>query len=120
MQIIKLTEEAITPTAKLFRLIDIVSTELANESAFLEIGLRAWAHQEDEVRQLIAKVDSQRIAYVKNLLFEIFNDEAKALLVSQMFYTILIGSEHIIPPFAQTHLKTYLTEFLHLYGVNNE
>ena len=120
LQIIEQTEEEATPQAKLFRLIEIVSHQIAASPSNLEVGLRAWARQEDEVQQLLARVDAQRIAYVQALLEAIFHDAAKAQLVSEMFYAILLGSEHAFPSLAPTHLSTYLTEILHLYGVTHE
>ncbi|MEM7334131.1 MAG: TetR/AcrR family transcriptional regulator [Chloroflexota bacterium] len=120
LQIIEQTEEATTSQAKLYRLVAIVSEQITSSPSNLEVGLRAWARQEPEVGELLARVDAQRIAYVQNLFNDIFNDSAKAQKVSELFYIVLIGSEHVFPPLAQTHLSIYLTELLHLYGVKNE
>lgn len=120
LQIIEQSELAGTAQAKLHRLFEIVSQQIAASPNNLEIGLRAWALEDESVRQLIAAVDARRIGYVQTLLAEIFDDAEKAQLVSEIFYTVLIGSEHVVPPLAATKLPLYLTELMHLYGVKNE
>lgn len=120
LQIIQQTELEGTASAKLHRLVEIVSLEITNAPSYIETGLRAWAQQDEDVAHLIAKIDAQRIGYVKQLLTDIFKDETKAQLLAEIFYAVLVGSEHIIPPLAQTRLAAYLNELLRLYGVENE
>lgn len=120
LQIIEQTETAVSPAAKLHRLIHIVAQHAQAEPSKLEVGLRAWAQQDKAVRQLIARVDAQRIQYVQTLLTEHLGDAQQAQTAAELFYCVLIGSEQIIPPLTASHIKTYLTQLAHLYGVYDE
>jgi len=115
--IITQTEQADTPQEKLRRLMDIIVAETARYPAKMEVALRAWGLQDSEVGGLIARVDQQRIGYVQALCAEIVGDDEQGLLMAEMMYTILIGSEHTMPALSPTRLRPFFDEFLRLYMI---
>ncbi len=69
------------------------------------------------VRLAAEHVDAQRMDYVQALCAEIVGDDKQGRLMAELMYTILIGSEHTIPPLSQTRLRQLFDEFLKLYEI---
>lgn len=117
LSIITRTEKADTPEKKLRRLMDIIVTEVARYPAKIEVAMRAWALQDKEVRNWLERIDCQRLDYVQALCAEIVNDDEQGLLMAELVYTILVGSEHTIPALSPNRLKPLFDEFLRLYKI---
>ncbi len=115
--IITQTEQVDTPQEKLRRLMEIIVVETARYPAKVEVAMRTWALRDSEVRSLIERVDEQRIGYVQDLCSEIVGDAKQGLLMAELMYTILVGSEHTMPPLSQTRLRALFDEFLRLYKI---
>lgn len=115
LQIIRLAEESGSPQAKLTRLFDIITVE----DLPLEVPIRVWAHSDDLVREYQARVDAQRVDYMRGLCQEILQDEGRALFVAQLFYAVLIGGEDMIPPLPQTTLRQMFDEISDQYGLKH-
>lgn len=111
LQIIRLAEESSSPHAKLQRLFDIVTME----DLPLEVPIRIWAHSDGQVRGYQARVDAQRVDYIRGLCQQIVLDEGRALFIAQLFYAVLVGGEDMIPPLAPTTLRQMFEEISHYY-----
>lgn len=112
LEIIQHVEQnATTPRDKLNRLIDVVGRDVPR----LEVALRAWAMQDEQVRAFQERIDQQRLAYVENLCLALPVEPAQAHLMTQMLYTILIGSEQVIPPIVGAELRRLFAEYQRLY-----
>jgi AcrR family transcriptional regulator len=117
--IITETEKVDDPHEKLRRLVDIIVTESARQPVNIEVAMRAWALEDDEVYQWLKGVDEQRISYVKMLCTQISGETSQGLLMAEMIYAILVGSEQIIPPLSPNRLKLLYDEFMRLYGIKS-
>ena len=111
LDIIERLQDVPTATEKLRSLLDIIIEETSG-TAVPEIQLRAWAIQDDLVREVQTRVDSQRIAYVEALLLEIFNDAAEARQKALTLYAILVGAEQMQPPVLNEGLRALFDEYL--------
>ena len=114
LAIIRILNVAATPLAKLNRLFDIACVAPPH----LEIAIRAWALQDDEVRVIQARVDEQRIEYVKGLCVLLVTDEAHALASARGAYAILIGGYQLQPPYAPEVLRDLLRDYVQLQGIS--
>lgn len=117
LNIITHTEQGETPQEKLRRLMDIIVVVVARYPAKIEVVLRAWALQDSEVYNFIERVDRQRIEYIQALCAEIVSNHEQGLLMAEMMYTILVGSEHTIPALSPNRLRPLFDEFLRIYGI---
>jgi AcrR family transcriptional regulator len=115
LQIIERTEAETEPTAKLTKLLSITVTDSPN----LEIAFRAWALQDETVREYLERIDGRRIAYIQQLGREITGDEAQANIMGQMFYAMYVGAHHILPPLMGANLVTLYNECTRLYGLTD-
>jgi hypothetical protein len=109
-----------TPQAKLRKLIDIIVALSTTAIIYPEVAIRAWALQDDAVRDVQMRVDQRRLSYVKGLCEEITGDVRKAQLMSQMLYAILVGSEQMQPPLNGDGLRAVFNEWLRLYRLKED
>jgi len=105
LDIITQTEEVENPKEKLRRLMDITVREVERYPPKVEVAMRTWALQDSQVRNLMERVDKRRIEYVQSLCHEIVANNKQARLMAEVMYTILVGSEHTLPPLSQTRLR---------------
>ena len=116
LQIIERTEAQATPAGKLAELLSITITDNPN----MEIAFRAWALQDETVREYLERIDGRRIAYIQQLSLELTGDKAQAALMGQMFYAIYVGGHHILPPITGDDLMRLYEECKRLYGLDKK
>lgn len=68
----------------------------------LEIAIRAWSAQDDDVRATQERVDATRVAYLHRLWEGITGDAARAADLAQLTYLVLVGAHHVVPALAAT------------------
>lgn len=113
LNVIELTEHQPSAAAKIDTLIDVV----CGSEPILEIVLRAWALQDDEVRQVQARIDVRRITYLQEVYFALTGDETQALIRARLAYTIVVGSAQLQPPLPPAALRQLLNELTRVYQV---
>ncbi len=113
LRIIEEMEEGATASEKINRLLELTVTD----SPDLEVALRAWAWQDETVREYVERIDGRRITYIQQLALELTGDEAKAKIMGQMFYAIYVGGHHTLPPIMGEDLMLLYGECKRLYGV---
>lgn len=64
----------------------------------LEVAIRAWALQDPFVQAYQQRINQHRIAYLTEFLFLICHDYERARHIGQLFYSIFVGSQHMLPP----------------------
>jgi AcrR family transcriptional regulator len=111
LQIFLSVEAEQTPQAKIDRLLDIVATE----DTRLEVALRAWALQDELARTYQQRIDTLRIAYLRQLCQAVVSDDATAETMAEMLYTIYVGSQQVVPPIRGDGLKRVYTMFKRFY-----
>ena len=94
LNVIAITEAEPDPRAKLRRLLEITTQGPLN----LEVAFRAWALQNAQAREVQARIDAQRIAYLVDLCAGVAGSAATAESLAQLLYMIYIGSQQVIPP----------------------
>src|SRR5713101_5777615 len=93
LQIIQLAERETSPQAKLERVIQVTL-----QPSQLEVAMRAWALQDVFVRDYQKRIDQRRLAYLEELISARIGDHSHAARMARLFYSIYVGSQHIIPP----------------------
>lgn len=64
----------------------------------LDVAMRAWALQDEQVRAHQQRVDQQRLAYLEEVVKASTDDPLSARQQARAFYCLYVGSQHIIPP----------------------
>ena len=100
LQIIQLAEREASPPEKLARVI-----QAALKPSRLEVALRAWALQDELVRDHQQRIDQRRLAYLEELAYANTGDRLYAQQIAKVFYSIYVGSQHIIPPIQGEDLR---------------
>ncbi|MFC0626998.1 TetR/AcrR family transcriptional regulator [Kribbella deserti] len=103
------------PTApgvvKLHRLLGLVLDD--SRGYDLEIAIRAWALQDEEVRAAQERVDRTRTEYLEELCREIEKDVDSAHL-ARLLYLILIGAGQVVPGVPRDELRAIYAMTLRL------
>ncbi len=83
--------------ARLARLVEIVTSDLSDPYGGLatEAAIRDWARHDPQVGPSLARVDSRRLAYVGRLFGLAGLDSGTAARAARLYYTALIGAEHL-------------------------
>lgn len=96
----------LAPRAKLDRLIGAVLFEHPDDgNDALEVAVRAWAHQDSDVRAAQERVDRLRISYLRELWGALGADAHESKRMGQLLYTVLVGAAHVVPPLAAEQLR---------------
>lgn len=115
LQIIQLAEKETSPQAKLERIMHATL-----RPSRLEVAIRAWALQDVSVRDHQQRIDQQRLACLEELISARIGNRNHAAHMAQLFYSIYIGSQHIIPPIQSTDLAHLYQEALPLLNLASE
>lgn len=67
-----------------------ISSSIAEFGGALELAVRSWARTDDLVREIVAKVDRQRIEYLEKQ-FKAANSSGDAELMAAMHYSLSTG-----------------------------
>ena len=106
VRVIEVSQQEGTPLQRLRRLTRL-STTFEHER--VEVILRAWASQDETVRAAVERVDRRRVQYLSELCGMILDSPDDGLLLAQIFYTMYVGAQHLVPPVSGKELQ-------HLYG----
>jgi AcrR family transcriptional regulator len=106
LQVIESAEQHEVPLDRLERIIQAT----LHQSSQLEVSLRAWALQDRFVQSYQQRIDQRRLAYLAELAFKICHDRERAHRISQLFYSIFVGSQHILPPVLGDELEALYRE----------
>jgi len=93
LQIIQLAERAAMPLAKLERIM-----QATLRPSQLEVAFRAWALQDELVRDYKQRIDQQRLAYLEEVISVLIGNRSRAARTAQLLYSVYVGSQQIIPP----------------------
>jgi AcrR family transcriptional regulator len=111
LNVIAATDAEPDARAKLRRLLEITT----EEPLHLEVAFRAWALQNAQAREVQARIDAQRIAYLIDLCAGIVPDTAHAEPLAQLLYMIYVGGQQVIPPLEPDTVQRLYREALRLY-----
>jgi AcrR family transcriptional regulator len=105
------TAQAPSPAAGIAQLFD----PLAAPAPALEVALRAWAWQDDEVRAVQARIDERRAQRAHSFCRQIAEDDEQAVLMSRLAQALMIGSTQVQPPLGPDLRRALFAEFVRLY-----
>ena len=114
LQIIDEMEHSETAPEKLSRLFDAT----LSYSPDVEVAMRAWALQDDVVREVQERIDARRIAYLIQLYHELTGDEKQAAAFGKMAYAIYVGGQQIIPHYTADDMRQIFGQFQQVSGFN--
>jgi len=92
-RIIQWAEQEASPADKLARVM-----HASLHPSRLDVALRAWALQDEQVRVHQQRIDQQRLAYLEAVVLATRTDPLYAKSLARVLYSIYVGSQHIIPP----------------------
>lgn len=83
--------------ARLARLVDIVTSGLSDPYGGLatEPAIRDWARYDNTVTPCLSRVDGRRLGFVAGLFADAGLDQPRADRAARLYYTALIGAEHL-------------------------
>jgi len=96
-------------------LLDRFVDTLTRNSPDVERAIRAWALDDDEVRQHLERVDVMRVERAATW-FRPGLSEADARAVARSMYALLVGCYSILPPVDGDELQHIMAEFFGRYG----
>ena len=114
--VIDYVEAAPDARQKLYRLLGAMVPLHPNT----EPMLRAWAMQDDDVREFQGRVDQQRLDYVRGLVGELIEDDAQADMLSKTLMTVYIGGVHMLPRMGYREMSELLQSLLQQYGIEED
>ena len=105
-RIIRLTEEAGTPEAKLHRLAAL-TTEAREDPRLFQLGraIRAWALRDPIAATYQARIDTTRREYCCALVAPFCSDAETAETVGVLAYTLYVGAQQVVPPLPSSLLQ---------------
>lgn len=103
------------PLAKLEHLAElVVSLDLGKSGSGVEVGMRAWALQDDDARRTQQRVDRTRLDYLRSLTGGLDVDSRTAADLADLFYLTLIGAGHLVPPTKPADLRRLFDQIIRL------
>jgi AcrR family transcriptional regulator len=100
LRIVQLAEQEASPSEKLERVL-----QASLQPSRLDVALRAWAWQDESVRVHQQRIDQLRLAYLEEVVYAHTADRLSARQLARAFYSIYVGSQHIIPPIEGEDLR---------------
>ena len=100
LRIVQLAEKEASPSEKLERVL-----QASLHPSRLDVALRAWAWQDERVRVHQQRIDQLRLAYLEEVAYAHTADRLSARQLARGFYSLYVGSQHIIPPIEGEDLR---------------
>lgn len=110
LQIIRVAEKATSAQEKMDHVL-----QATLKPSGLEVAIRAWALQDTLVRNHQQRLDQQRLAYLEELAYAQIGDRLQATQMARLFYSIYVGSQHIIPPIQGANLASLYLQTQQLF-----
>ncbi|WP_190818378.1 TetR/AcrR family transcriptional regulator [Saccharopolyspora pogona] len=101
-----------TPRAKLDHLLDLVASAKHEHGPDLDVGMRAWALQDEEAKQTQQRVDRTRFDYLRILTRGLGTDPQTAADIADLLYLTLIGAGHMVPPTKPAELRRLFAQLI--------
>jgi len=100
LRIIQWAEQEASPPEKLARVL-----QASLQPSRLDVALRAWALQDEQVRVHQQRIDQLRLAYLEEVAYAQTADRLSARQLARVFYSLYVGSQHLIPPIQGEDLR---------------
>jgi AcrR family transcriptional regulator len=114
--VIVMSETTGDPAQIFNRFLAVLASEIPN----IEIRLRSWAFQDEQVRRYVHRVDEARVAQARVWFEKLGHDSTHAERLARMLYALLIGCYSIFPPIEGEILQKTITQFLQIAATYQE
>ena len=98
-------------------LLDSIMEGTFSEITAPEVAIRLWAGQDVQARSYVERVDAFRRYIVYNIFVSLVDNDEKASLMTDMLFTITIGSMTAIPQISVSRVLELYQEFKRLYDL---
>lgn len=115
LRFIEISEQGGTPDEKAKRLSELVLSKVNDPN--VEVAIRAWAMRDELARGFQERVDERRISYIQQLAMERGVDRDFALRMAQISYTVLIGSQHLVPRISRKQYAQIEADLQYLFSL---
>ncbi|NIS80937.1 MAG: TetR family transcriptional regulator [Anaerolineales bacterium] len=105
-----------TPTKRLL-LLDRLMEETFSPITEPEVAIRMWAAHDSRARTLVERVDTQRRQFLVETFSNLIPDEERTQLMTDMLFTITIGSMTVLPRIPPERVLALYREFKRLYKI---
>jgi AcrR family transcriptional regulator len=109
---INIAEQQISPRDK-FELIMKTSLERSYQ---LEVAIRAWALLDPFVASYQQRIDEKRLEYLEEILWKNCNDRERSRDMARLFYSLHVGSQHLLPPIQGQDLEVLYREIQKIFN----
>lgn len=92
----------------------LLNERVLESFGLFEVHIRTWAQSDPLAREVQARVDQQRLAYLHQLYHELLGDAERAQAMAHLVYTTLIGSTHIVPALERHEFEQMMAQVAHL------
>jgi AcrR family transcriptional regulator len=113
LRVIESAEQQLTPLDRLERVLQAT----LRESNSLEVAMRAWALQDPFVQVYQQRIDERRLAYLEELAWLLCNDRKQARRIARLFYSVFVGSQHMLPAVQGKELEELYRELLNFSDI---
>lgn len=89
--------------------------EAIGHSRDLEVEIRGWAFQDEEVRAFHEQIDQRRITFLVGVYETLGYDTEKATVIARLLYATYIGTQYMLPPLPSMDVYQLYWEIQRLY-----
>jgi AcrR family transcriptional regulator len=104
-------------SVELLTLLDRIMEEGFRSVIAPEAAIRIWAHQDEQVRETVEKVERTRKDFVLKVFRSLTGDEDKAQMMTDILFTMMVGSIIALPRIPSSRVVEMYTEFKRLYQI---
>ncbi len=112
-RIVEFSEKSQEPGEVFARFVSILSSE----SPEVEIAIRSWAFQDEQVRAYLLRIDAVRVDHARRWFEQVGKEEGQAAQLGRMLNMVLIGSYSVFPPTTGEDLRDMIQSFLNMVGI---
>jgi AcrR family transcriptional regulator len=98
-------------------LLDTIMEQTFSAITAPEIAIRLWAQQDDRARPFVERIDAFRRQIVYDIFVSLVDDPQNAWLMTDMLFTITIGSMTALPQMPAPRVLELYREFKRLYSL---
>lgn len=101
-------------------LLDTLMDETFNQMTGPEVAIRMWAQQDERARAYVGQVDTFRRQLLLEIFKSVMEDKGKAQLMTDMLFSIAIGSMASIPRLAPERVTEMYQALKELFQIEQD
>ncbi|PYI57327.1 TetR/AcrR family transcriptional regulator [Paenibacillus flagellatus] len=113
LKTIEFAEQQLSPLDKF----EYVMEKSIRRDQKLEVAVRAWALIEPFVQSYQQRIDQRRVDYLEEMIFLLYKDRERARTAALIFYSLHVGSQHLLPPVKEQDLVKLYRELQQAFHI---